>query len=267
MAKGNLAACLRFTLKFEGKYSNNRKDPGNWTGGKVGVGVLKGTNMGIAAHSFPHLDIKNLTEADVIPIYRDKYWNEVAGEALPFGLDLVAFDYGVNSGPSRGVKALQAEIGAKVDGKPGSETILKAASADIKRAIQGVCRRRLSFYRVLPTWETFKRGWSARIAAAEAQAVSMWLARGGVASETDKRVLKDEADKAGKVSSTQQKGASGTVTGGAGIGAGDAAMTGDINWLLVGGIAVAVIVVAGILIVKARQNRERAEAYRSVAAA
>lgn len=266
MAKGNLPACLDVTLNHEGGKSTNRADPGNWTGGKVGAGVLKGTNMGIAANTFPNLDIMNLTKADVIPIYRDKYWNKVSGEALPFGLDLVVFDYGVNSGPSRGVKALQAEIGIKVDGVAGPETIVRTASTDVKRAIQGVCARRRSFLRALPTWETFKRGWSARVADVEAKAVAMWLARGGTVSATDKRVLKDEADKAGKVAGAQQKGAGGTATAGGGIGAGDAVATGDINWLLVGGIAVVVLVVAGILIMKARQNRERARAYSEAAA-
>lgn len=67
--KANFANSLAFTLKYEGGYSSNRKDPGNWTGGKVGAGVLKGTKYGIAAHSYPNLDIKNLTLDDVKPIY------------------------------------------------------------------------------------------------------------------------------------------------------------------------------------------------------
>lgn len=262
MAKGNLAACLAVTLKYEGGWSDHPKDPGGAT--------MKGVTLATFRRYYPgatKAELRAISTADVQRIYADGYWSKVAGEALPFGLDLVTFDYGVNSGPSRGVKALQAEVGAKVDGDAGAETIRKAASVDVKRAIQGVCRRRLSFVRGLSTWETFKRGWSSRIADVEAKAVAMWLARGGKLSETDKRVLKDEADKAGMAASKQQKSASGAAGGGAAVGAGDAVATGDINWLLLGGIAVAVIVVAGVLIVKARQNRERAEAYRSVAAA
>ena len=262
MAKGNLAACLAVTLKYEGGWSDHPKDPGGAT--------MKGVTLATFRRYYPgatKAELRAISAADVQRIYEDGYWRKVSGEALPFGLDLVTFDYGVNSGPSRGVKALQAEVGAKADGVAGAKTINKAASVDVKRASQGVCRRRLSFVRGLSTWETFKRGWSSRIADVEAKAVAMWLARGGALSQTDKRVLNGEADKAGMVASKQQKSAGGAAGGGAAVGAGDAVATGDINWLLLGGIAVAVFVVAGILIVKARQNREREDAYQSVAAA
>ena len=35
--------------KFEGGYSNDKRDPGNYTGAKIGVGKLIGTNWGISA--------------------------------------------------------------------------------------------------------------------------------------------------------------------------------------------------------------------------
>jgi lysozyme family protein len=54
----------------EGGVTKNPKDPGDWTGGKVGVGILKGTKLGIAANTYPHLDIENLTVADAKTIYR-----------------------------------------------------------------------------------------------------------------------------------------------------------------------------------------------------
>ena len=42
---------LVYTRVFttEGSLTKNQDDPGNWTGGKVGVGLLKGTKGGIAA--------------------------------------------------------------------------------------------------------------------------------------------------------------------------------------------------------------------------
>lgn len=60
---------------YERGYSNNRKDAGNWTGCKVGVGMLKGAKYGIVA-------IKNLKLNDVTPIYekntggQSKAWRE-----------------------------------------------------------------------------------------------------------------------------------------------------------------------------------------------
>lgn len=181
MAKGNFEACATVTLAYEGGFTIDKRDPGNWTGGKVGKGVLKGTNFGIAANTYPDLDIRNLTKAQAIQLYRGRYWDGVSGDALPFGVDLVVYDYGVNSGPSRGVKALQKAVGAPVDGKPGATTISKTAQAasDGKRVIQTICASRLAFMQGLSTWNTFKRGWSSRVANVEAKAVAMWLAKGG----------------------------------------------------------------------------------------
>lgn len=45
-------------IGHEAGYSNDRRDPGNWTGGIVGKGQLKGTKFGIAANTYPNLDIK-----------------------------------------------------------------------------------------------------------------------------------------------------------------------------------------------------------------
>ena len=41
-------SCLSFTLPREGgsTLSKDRKDPGNWTGGKVNYGKFVGSNMG-----------------------------------------------------------------------------------------------------------------------------------------------------------------------------------------------------------------------------
>ncbi len=63
------SACVR-RIGHEGKFTDNPKDDGNWTGGKQGRGELKGTKYGIAAKSYPHLDIKNLTLDEATAIGR-----------------------------------------------------------------------------------------------------------------------------------------------------------------------------------------------------
>lgn len=130
MAIGNLLSCLTFTLKYEGGYSNDPNDRGNWTGQNVGVGILKGTKYGIAAHAYPHLDIKNLTFDDAKSIYETDCWKPIRGDSLPYGVDLATFDAGVMSGPRRAVRWLQAAVGAKQDGLAGSETLGKTLAAD-----------------------------------------------------------------------------------------------------------------------------------------
>ncbi|RUM19290.1 hypothetical protein EFQ99_31470 [Rhizobium vallis] len=142
MAKGNISACLPITLAYEGGFTADRRDPGNWTGGAVGKGILKGTKYGIAAASYPNLDIAKLTIADVRPIYERNYWRPLGAEALPAGLDLVTFDFGVNSGTARAARTLQAVVGARVDGAVGAETLKKAAASDVKKSIQSQCGAR-----------------------------------------------------------------------------------------------------------------------------
>lgn len=266
MAKGNLAACLSFMLPHEGGYTNDRRDPGNWTGGKVGKGVLKGTKYGIAANTYPNLDIKNLTIKNAEAIYRREYWNAIMGESLPFGVDLATFDPAVNSGPSRALRWLQGAIGAKQDGKPGAETVLKASKADGKKTIQAICAARLSFMRSLPIWKTYKNGWSRRVAEVEAKAVAMWLTKGGPIDAHAGRVLKEEAGKAESKAAQQKTQAGGTAGAGGVAGGGDALISGDPNWLLIGGIGAAVVIVAVLLVIHSRKNSERAKAYSAAAA-
>ena len=65
---------ITVVLLNEGGYSDNRNDPGNWTGGAIGQGELKGTNFGISAAAYPDLDIKALTRADAVEIYQRDFW-------------------------------------------------------------------------------------------------------------------------------------------------------------------------------------------------
>jgi len=61
---------FRRLIGHEGGYSKDKRDPGNWTGGKVGgVGILKGTKFGLAANTY-NLDIKNITLAQAKEIYQ-----------------------------------------------------------------------------------------------------------------------------------------------------------------------------------------------------
>lgn len=108
----NFKPALKFTLRYEGVLSMVRSDPGNWTGGKVGKGVLKGTKYGIAAHAHPNLDIKNLTVDQAGEIYRAKYWVVAECDRLAAGVDGATFDYAVNSGPGAALLYQVNEISA-----------------------------------------------------------------------------------------------------------------------------------------------------------
>ncbi len=163
MAQGNLSTCLPVVLAYEGGLSMIRSDPGNWTGGKVGVGELRGTNFGIAASAHPTLDIAHLTKADAAAIYDRDYWTPAGCEKLPPGLDLCHFDGTVNSGRGNSAKWLAA-----ASRETGAAAIRAYGSA------------RLHSLENFKAWATFRKGWSARVAGVEARALAMDGAGGDV---------------------------------------------------------------------------------------
>jgi len=116
--------CYPKTLNFEGGFQCNSKDRGNWTGGHVNDGILRGTKWGISAHSYPQLDIKSLSKEQAIEIYRRDYWN-----ALHLSLvetDRIAwkiFDIAVNCGRTNAAKWIQVIVGVVVDGIIGRHTL------------------------------------------------------------------------------------------------------------------------------------------------
>ena len=152
-------------LLHEGKYTNNPLDRGNWTGGKVGAGKLRGTKYGVSAMSYPHLNIKNLTKDQACEVYRKDFYLPfqvgVTGAAARYQL----LDYAVNSGVRRASKALQKAVGAKPDGILGPKTRALCLLVPDQSIALRVLAYRLDFMASLSVWRTFGRGWARRIAA------------------------------------------------------------------------------------------------------
>ena len=151
-------------IGHEGKFTDNPKDDGNWTGGKQGRGELKGTKYGIAAKSYPHLDIKSLTLEEAKAIYREDFWDAIgqAHSAVKFQL----FDAAVNHGRGNAVRILQRAVGAADDGAWGP---LSQAALDRMESIGGhddVLLRfmafRFKFWASLQSFDAFGRGWMRR---------------------------------------------------------------------------------------------------------
>ena len=159
----------------EGGYSSVATDPGNWTGGKCGIGECRGTNWGISAAAYPQLDIRLLTKDEVQNIYRRDYWDRAQCGKLPPPLALLVFDAAVNNGVGQAVRWLQAVLGVAQDGVIGP-AVLAAIEA---RAGQGAAlcgefqAKRLVFMAGLPTWRTFGAGWAKRLCDLPFQAIQM----------------------------------------------------------------------------------------------
>lgn len=250
MAKDNWGRSLSAVLANEGGYSNDPRDPGNWTGGKPGAGVLKGTKKGISAKAYPQLDIKALNDNQIAEIYSAKYWRKVRGDELPAGVDFSAFDYAVQSGPSRSAKDLQRVLGVAVDGIVGPATVLAAKTAAPRATIKAHCARRLGFVQSLAIWKTFAKGLGNRVAKAEAMALAM---------VSSKAQLEADAKAASGKVVQQAGGAGGTVI------AGTADQTGHLSGLPIGVVIAAVVVVGGILVIRSIINAQRARALTAVA--
>jgi len=168
----NFAKCFAFTLGAEGGYSDNPADPGNWTGGAVGNGELRGTKYGISASAYPQLDIATLTEQQAEDIYRRDYWTALQGDNLTLPVALVAFDAAVNAGPKRAIAWLQQATGITADGVLGSETLAALNAGDPITLAREALARRLEFSTHLSTWASFGLGWSRRIIALAGEILS-----------------------------------------------------------------------------------------------
>jgi lysozyme family protein len=161
----NFSRSIAFTLAQEGGFSDNAADPGNWTGGAVGSGTLRGTNFGISAAAYPALDIANLTQADAEAIYRRDYWTAVCGDEFSYPIALVAFDAAVNAGPRRAICWLQQAAQVSADGVLGPATLAALKAGDAVTLAREALARRLEYSSHLPTWSTFGLGWTRRILA------------------------------------------------------------------------------------------------------
>jgi lysozyme family protein len=160
----------------EGGYSDDRNDPGNWTGGKVGAGELRGTKYGISAAAYPDLDIPNLTLYRAKAIYLTDYWARVGASRMPPAL--VVFDCAVNSGRTRAGQWLQQALGGlNVDGVIGPMTLAAAQKAEARGAtnqvIAEVLALRTVFDSALPGWRADALGWSRRICRLAFQALAI----------------------------------------------------------------------------------------------
>lgn len=112
-------------IGHEAGYTNLRSDPGNWTGGVVGKGQLKGTKYGIAANTYPHIDIKNLTLAEAKEIYRRDWWEKLGAEQLHSAIVFQLWDFAVNAGKAELLKNCNKSQGFRLMASLGPKQLLQ----------------------------------------------------------------------------------------------------------------------------------------------
>lgn len=162
--KTNYNYIIDQVLVSEGGYVDHPSDPGGATNMGITHRTLAAWRNISPYTKLPKSEIKNLGNVEAKAIYRQNYWNAVRGDDLPSGLDYAVFDFGVNSGPSRAIIALQRLLGVADDGVMGPLTI-KAANdnKDLKTLINRYQDDRLRFLKSLSTFGVFGKGWSSRV--------------------------------------------------------------------------------------------------------
>lgn len=169
MSAANFEACLSEVLVSEGGYVNNPNDPG----GMTNLGVTQKTWSDYIGRRATEADMRALTKEMVAPLYRSRYWNVMHCDDWPAGVDLMVFDFGVNAGPTRATKMLQTAAGVTADGVAGQGTHAAVARADPRQLITACANARDAYYRSLPTFSHFGKGWLARVDRVKAKALSM----------------------------------------------------------------------------------------------
>jgi len=168
--KQNFDQCLEWLLVHEGGFVNHPKDPG----GMTNLGVTKATLERWTGSHVTEEDMRALEPANVAPIYKGLYWDKVNGDNLPSGVDWAMFDWAVNSGPRRPIKALQRAVGASQDGILGPKTLRSVADTSAEHIINSLHDQRQRFYEGLSTFSTFGRGWTHRNKETKTQALSLY---------------------------------------------------------------------------------------------
>jgi lysozyme family protein len=151
-------------IGHEGAFSEDPRDPGNWTSGRVNVGQLKGTKFGIAANTYGDLDIRNLTLEQAKAIYYRDWWLKAGADELHPAIVFQMWDFAVNAGMGTAKRALQHSAGVAVDGQVGPLTITAVKTTAVNDILLRFNAFRLRHYTSLSKWETYGRGWTNRTA-------------------------------------------------------------------------------------------------------
>lgn len=152
-------------IGLEGKYSDDASDPGNWTGGSVNVGKLKGTAWGISAASYPDLDIIALAgdRLKAKAIYLKDFWSVLKCDNFPDAIAIALFKEGVNLGVYAAAKALQRSLKVTVDGVLGQLTIGIATSSPAQDVLVNFLTECANEYVQMKQFALYGKGWLKRV--------------------------------------------------------------------------------------------------------
>lgn len=165
-------------LKWEGGFQDNPKDRGNWSSGIVGVGQLRGTNMGLSAMAFPEItDFRNITKDQASYYYKRDWWRYegITDQDVANKLMNLAVNWQRYGGHGPAIHVLQEAVNSLItdvthdisdDGTIGPATINAANSLDPVALLNTIRQKALERYKAIeaahPEDAAFFNGWERR---------------------------------------------------------------------------------------------------------
>lgn len=168
--------CIAEVLRHEGGFSDHIEDKGGATNFGISLSYARtqGSMLDLNGDGqVDRADILLVTADTAKMVYRNWFWKDVRGDDLPAGVDLSVFDFAVNSGPGRAIKFLQDVLGVTVDGVFGPATLAAVRNADATSVVNALNQKRLAWLKTLGTWDTFGRGWAARVNSVQNKSLEM----------------------------------------------------------------------------------------------
>lgn len=177
--KENFSKFMPHVLEYEGSdYEDHPEDPGGPT--KFGITIYDIANREGISHvnikkNWTKLKnlVKSLTKEQALKIYKTKYWDKVKGDQLPSGIDCIICDHGINAGPSKSIRIAQEVLGIEIDGRLGPKTLESLKKAEPKKFIAEFSEGRRNYYKSLPHFKTFGKGWLNRVNKCELFVISI----------------------------------------------------------------------------------------------
>ena len=170
--------CLAFTLREEGGYVDNASDPGGATNMGITLATLRDW---VGDPDLQRYSVETLTEQAAAGIYCANFWNRLRCDALPAGVDLMVFDFSVNTGCQTAARLLQRAAGLsgdEVDGCIGPFTLRHAAAMAPTAMLDALRSAQQTRYEATEGFAIFGRGWLARTERRFAAANEMITAQG-----------------------------------------------------------------------------------------
>lgn len=165
-----LKHALPFVLASEGGYSDDKND----SGGATMHGITHTEyDAWRRAHGEPVQDVRKISDEEVHDIYKQKYWDPIHGDELPYPIDEITFDAAVNMGVTTAIRMLELADGDH--GGPLTPELLAKIKADCAtvdgthKLKEGELQVRIQRYHAIvaahPKDHVFLHGWLNRVAA------------------------------------------------------------------------------------------------------